>query len=536
MSSPATSKSFTRGAPPPVPFNQRFGKGASPPGGQRKTVSSVGIDGIPWGWHGVSQPSPHASVLTALQRALLPQPSVRGQRSRLAADVLADFAVILCAAWAVNWLQAVVFGSRFLPPHPGWLGSSLFLSAVQYGILFTLLGYSERLYQLATIQSAKNERMLLGKCVIWSALMAGFLSGKAGSLRITLVAVFAILTYFLLLVRRAGRRWFGARRGETRDVKNVLIVGAGALGHKLADYLERSPLEKRTVLGFLDEHGQVGGKIRGKVRDIPFLAQTEFVDEIILAGIQRGTALKAIWEARRCGAAIKLVPDLLGIEPGLSVLEQSGDIPLLTLRQERIPPFGLALKRTLDIMGSAVALILAGPLLGAIAVAIRLDSSGPILYMAPRVGFKGRRFACYKFRTMVADADKKKLEFLRRNERQGAFFKIQNDPRITHVGRFLRRYSLDELPQLWNVFRGGMSLVGPRPHPLDDFARYRTQDMKRLQVIPGLTGLWQVTARQDPSFEHSMTLDREYIEHWSLAGDFRILFKTVAAVLQGSGS
>src|SRR5208282_6421092 len=122
------------------------------------------------------------------------------------------------------------------------------------------------------------------------------------------------------------------------------------------------------------------------------------------------------------------------------------------------------------------------------------------------------------------------------NQRERPIFKIDDDPRITRAGRFLRRYSFDELPQLWNVLRGEMSLVGPRPHPLDDFSRYRTQDLKRLRAIPGLTGLWQVTARQDPSFERNLTLDREYIEHWSLAGDFRILFKTVAAVLQGSGS
>jgi len=491
---------------------------------------------MPWSWQGISQPSPHASVLTALQRALLPQPSTRGQRSRLAADVLADFTVIFCAAWAVNWLRAVTFGSQLLPPHPGWFGNSFLQSALQFGIVLTLLGYSERLYELATIQSARNERVVLGKCVVWSALMADLLSGKAGSAQITLVAAFALLTYFLLLARRAGRRWLSARRRAAADVKNVLIVGAGPLGQKLADHLEHSPLEKRAVVGFLDDHVPVGGKIRGRVRDIPFLAQTEFVDEIILAGVQRETALKAIWEARRCGTDIKLVPELFGIDPGPPIMEQLGDIPVLTLRQERIPPLGFALKRILDIVGSAVGLVLSGPLLAAIALAIRLDSPGPILYTAPRIGFKGRRFTCYKFRTMVADADEKKHELLLQNERRGAFFKIQNDPRITRVGRCLRRYSLDELPQLWNVLRGEMSLVGPRPHPLDDFGRYRIQDLKRLQAIPGLTGLWQVTARQDPSFERNLTLDREYIEHWSLAGDFRILFKTVAAVLQGSGS
>jgi exopolysaccharide biosynthesis polyprenyl glycosylphosphotransferase len=467
---------------------------------------------------------------------LLPQPSVRGQRSRLAADVLADFTVIFCAAWVVSWLQAVISEPEFPSPHPGLFGNSGPRSVLLYGILFTLLGYSERLYQLATIQSAGSERVVLRKCVIWSALMASLFSGRAGSLQIAPIAVFALLTYFLLLARRAVRRWLSAHRKEVRDVRNVLIVGAGVLGRQLADHLEHSPLEKRAVLGFLDEHAPVGGKIRGRVRDLPFLVQTEFIDEVILAGVQRETALQAIWHARKCGTDIKLVPELFGSSQQAPTLEQLGNTPVLTLGRERIPPFGFAFKRIVDILGSAVGLVLSVPLIGLIAAAIRLDSPGPILYKAPRVGFKARRFTCYKFRTMVADADEKKHELLLRNERRGAFFKIQNDPRITRVGRFLRRYSLDELPQLWNVLRGEMSLVGPRPHPLDDFSRYRIQDLKRLQAIPGLTGLWQVTARQDPSFERNLTLDREYIEHWSLAGDFIIIFKTVAAVLQGSGS
>ena len=491
---------------------------------------------MPRSWQDIPPVSAPASVLGTFQRALLPQPSVRGQRLRLAINVLSDFAVIFCTAWAVSRLQAAVSGEQLLPTESGLFGSSLLQSTLFYGLLFTLLGYSERLYQLATIQSANQERLVVGKCVVWSALIAGLVSAQRGVLYLAAVGVFALLAYFLLLARRAASRWLSVHRGETPDVKNVLIVGAGALGQKLAEHLENSPLEKRAVLGFLDEDHPVGGAIRGRVRDLPLLAQTEFADEIILAGVQRETALKAIWEARRCGIDVKLVPELFGAGPEAPHLEQLGEVPVLTLRQERIPPLGFALKRAFDILGSALGLMVLGPVLGLIALVIRLDSSGPILYRAPRVGFKGRRFTCYKFRTMVADADEKKPALLRRNERQGAFFKIQNDPRITRVGYCLRRYSLDELPQLWNVLRGEMSLVGPRPHPLDDFARYRIQDLKRLRAIPGLTGLWQVTARQDPSFERNLQLDREYIEHWSLAGDFRILFKTIAAVLQGSGS
>lgn len=205
-------------------------------------------------------------------------------------------------------------------------------------------------------------------------------------------------------------------------------------------------------------------------------------------------------------------------------------------RQESAQVFPLFLKRAADVSLSALLLILTAPLLAAIGLAIRLDSPGPIFYRAQRAGKKGRGFFCCKFRTMVADADQTK-DFLRRqNEREGPTFKLTHDPRITCAGRFLCRYSLDELPQLWNVLRGEMSLVGPRPHPLDDIARYAFDHLRRLDVIPGMTGLWQVTARNDPSFQRNLRLDLEYIEHWSLWLDLRILYKTVFAVLEGTGT
>ena len=170
-------------------------------------------------------------------------------------------------------------------------------------------------------------------------------------------------------------------------------------------------------------------------------------------------------------------------------------------------------------MISAIALCVTFPLMAVIAMLIKLTSPGQALYRAQRVGLKGRRFSCYKFRTMVSDADELKDGLRAKNERQGPCFKLAADPRITCVGRWLRRYSLDELPQLWNVLRGEMSMVGPRPHPLDDFSRYRLDHLRRLDVTPGITGLWQVTARRDPSFQRNMTLDLEYIEHWSLGMD-----------------
>lgn len=202
---------------------------------------------------------------------------------------------------------------------------------------------------------------------------------------------------------------------------------------------------------------------------------------------------------------------------------------------ELISGAGLAMKRTTDLLGSITALALLWPLMLLISVAIKWESRGPILYRAPRVGRLGRRFTCYKFRTMVAHADEMKPELLHRNERRGPFFKIADDPRITRLGRILRRYSLDELPQFWNILRGEMSLVGPRPHPIDDVARYSREHHSRLMAKPGLTGLWQISARTNPSFRECMRLDTSYITNWSWVLDFKILLRTLPAVVAGKG-
>jgi lipopolysaccharide/colanic/teichoic acid biosynthesis glycosyltransferase len=197
---------------------------------------------------------------------------------------------------------------------------------------------------------------------------------------------------------------------------------------------------------------------------------------------------------------------------------------------------GLFLKRIVDISFSAIALLFFLPLLFVIALAIKLESPGPVIYPSLRAGKNGRPFFCYKFRTMFKGADELRDSLRRFNERRDPFFKIAEDPRVTRLGRIFRKYSLDELPQFWNVLKGDMSLVGPRPHPVDDYARYRPEDHRRLEVKPGITGLWQVIARRDPSFETCMALDLEYMKRWNLLLDFKILLRTVPAVLWGEGS
>jgi exopolysaccharide biosynthesis polyprenyl glycosylphosphotransferase len=197
---------------------------------------------------------------------------------------------------------------------------------------------------------------------------------------------------------------------------------------------------------------------------------------------------------------------------------------------------GLIFKRLFDLLFASVALTLVSPLLLVIAIAVKLDSPGPVFYQSERIGKKARVFHCMKFRTMVQDADQRRAEVMHLNERDSVLFKIENDPRITRLGRFLRKYSLDELPQFFNVLRGDMSVVGPRPPIASEVKKYKLSHLRRLQVTPGITGLWQVQGRRDPSFASYVSLDVTYIDNWSIWLDFKIILRTVFVVFAGTGS
>jgi lipopolysaccharide/colanic/teichoic acid biosynthesis glycosyltransferase len=217
-------------------------------------------------------------------------------------------------------------------------------------------------------------------------------------------------------------------------------------------------------------------------------------------------------------------------------VEQLGEFTVRVMYREPIPEPELFVKRLIDIVGSAAGLIVLSPIFAAIALAIKLDTPGPVYYKAKRVGRKAKKFRCLKFRTMGIDADVIKNDLRYLNEREGPFFKIAEDPRVTRVGKILRKYSLDELPQLWNVLRGEMSLVGPRPHPVDDYKQYKIEHLRRLDVTPGITCLWQIIARHDPSFERALALDTQYIENWSFLLDLRILLRTIPSLIKGTGA
>lgn len=412
---------------------------------------------------------------------------------------------------------------------------SLLGIAVLHAALITLIGRTAGLYSGQS--DLRNRPRILGRSVLWATTLLCFAYAMQGApwATSTLIIGAGTLHFGVLLMWR--QLSCGQRHDHPRQyVRNVLIVGAGTVGRRVAAYLENHSEEARAVYGFLDNDRLSADRVIGRVRELARLARTGFVDEVILAAPQdRDLTLRVVRDARRLHLDVKLVPELFGCSPSSYEVEQIGGMPVICLHAEPLPSAGLALKRCFDVIGASFALTVLSPLLALIAVFIKLDSSGPVFYRAPRAGRKGHLFRCYKFRTMVSNADDLKTNLRQINQRSGPFFKMADDPRITPLGRLLRRYSLDELPQLWNVLKGDMSLVGPRPHPVDDFAAYDIEHLARLDMTPGITGLWQVTARRDPSFQRGMALDREYIRTWSLVSDMRILLKTFMAVARGSG-
>jgi exopolysaccharide biosynthesis polyprenyl glycosylphosphotransferase len=324
-----------------------------------------------------------------------------------------------------------------------------------------------------------------------------------------------------------------SRAASGLGVRRALIVGAGQSGKELALYLKANALLGYSVVGFLDEENTPEVDVLGSLNQLSQVVQSQFIDDVFVSGAIDPFLLgKLRDEAALCRVNLQMVP---GISHYTGPWRYIGNLPVNVLRYQPIPRIGLFFKRVLDVTGAALGLILSLPLFCIVAVLICLDSPGPVFYRAARVGKRGWRFKCLKFRTMRADADAVKAQLRLQNQRCGPTFKIEHDPRITRLGKYLRTYSIDELPQLWNVLIGDMSLVGPRPHPLDDYERYELDHRVRLSVTPGVTGLWQITARSDPSFERNMQLDLEYIRNWSFWGDLKILLGTIPAVIRGEG-
>ncbi|RLB89432.1 MAG: sugar transferase, partial [Deltaproteobacteria bacterium] len=361
-----------------------------------------------------------------------------------------------------------------------------------------------------------------------------------------IIALFAGLDFIILFMARIGFIWYFRRaiqKGE--NFLKILIIGTGDRAAGLSEALQHRSEWGIDIVGHLDPDPERvgwdinGSPVLGTVGDITSILKDHVIDEVILA-IPR-TIIKDVeaiaYACEEEGVKLRFMADVFDLKVARIRLVELGRIPLLTLEPVAQDELKLLVKRVFDLTATLLTMPVLLPLIGVIAIAIKLDSPGPVFFVQERVGLKKRLFPMFKFRSMVQDAEEKMKDLEDLNEAAGPIFKIADDPRITRVGKFLRKTSLDEIPQFFNVLSGEMSLVGPRPMSIRDVDLFdKGIQRKRFSVKPGLTCLWQVSGRSNLPFIKWLELDLTYIENWSLFLDFKILLKTIFVVLKGSGA
>lgn len=473
------------------------------------------------------------------------------RRSSKAWMVLDGLTVLAATTLAVlfEYHMRSILGARRLWPGTLMHGRSEPLQIALLGgfiLTFLLISHKLHLYSPHRIDNILHEQQLtLQACALAGLLLTAaiYLLHVADIPRLIVVITIA-LVWVSVSTRRVLFRIMQYRKyAQGIGARNLFIVGTGPEAHALRRHVESLRHLGYAFKGFIDVPGdrpRTGASSADVVGDLDALferARKQFVEEVFFTvPLERSEMQEVLLKARENGIDVRVLPHTFG---GLALdcpIEYVGQFPSIPLHRGSMPEVALMLKRALDLILSSLLLLFLSPLLLAIAILIRLDSPGPIFYRSDRIGKKGRVFKCIKFRTMVADADRRLAELKHLNERQGVLFKMANDPRITPLGRMLRKYSLDELPQFLNVLKGDMSIVGPRPPIGSEVREYKLDHLRRLDVTPGITGLWQVYARQDPSFDSYISLDLAYVEHWTIWLDLKIILRTVGVVFSGTGS
>lgn len=422
--------------------------------------------------------------------------------------------------------------------------------ALAIGLVWPALLWREKLYHTQRISTLASQWGRLARAHAFGALALAALIFASRQIWISrsLLGIFLVTSFLLLGAERtAVLAGLHSLRRRGRNTRNVVVVGIREAAAELATAAAEHPEWGWRLLGFLrvsDEPRETPleastlSPVLGTVRDLPEILENEVVDEIVfcVAASELEQVKDAVAEAELRGVNARLVADFMDLKVARTQVGYLNGLPVLTFTTTPQQATGLLCKRLLDGTLAAMALLVFSPLMGAVAALIRLTSDGPVLFRQERVGQNGRTFTLFKFRTMRNGAEPVSTELRVRNEMNGPVFKLRDDPRVTRLGRVLRRWTLDEIPQFWNVLRGDMSLVGPRPPLPHEVAEYKTWQMRRLSMKPGLTGLWQVSGRNEVDFEEWMELDLSYIDNWSLREDLRILARTIPAVLSGRGA
>ena len=423
----------------------------------------------------------------------------------------------------------------------------IFLPACLIGWIY----FSNRfqLYASKRMVPFSREAFDIGKavtiCIAIAAIPSFFLRDEPLS-RIFLVSLWQLQIGSLVLFRFVLRETLRYTRRRGYNYRQIVIVGRNDRADTIVKMVEESPELGMRILGFIDS---ANGKdtlrsfdnytLLGNLDDLEAILREQVVDEVfVLLPIKSFYAEieKILGICESVGVEAKISADLFNIRLAKMHVSLFGDAPLIDYYTGPRMSWQLLLKRLIDIAMSACLLILHAPLFALAAFAIKCTSRGPVFFKQPRVGYNGRTFNCLKFRTMVQNAEELRDGLMNLNEVDGPVFKIRNDPRITGIGRILRKASFDELPQLINVLRGDMSLVGPRPPLPGEVSQYDLSDLRRLSMRPGITCLWQVKGRNRLNFAEWMKLDQAYIDHWSLLLDLRILAQTIPTVLKGTGN
>ena len=429
----------------------------------------------------------------------------------------------------------------FYVPYQYLLFSFTFLLAWFY------LSYRFRLYTSKRLTNFISESLSVSQCIgicFIIAVIPPFFIREYPLSRVFLVYFLTIHAGSLILFRFIVRHFLKHIRLRGYNFRNILIVGRNQRAEKLVKKIKETPEYGIRILGYIDcgnngNHFNCDIDCIGKIEDLERILRDDVVDEVFVSLPIKSfyTEIDQIISiCEQVGVEVKIPTDLFSLKLAKSTVSKYHDIHVIDFFTSPKMTWQLMVKRLIDIFFSLFLLIIFAPLLLVVSTIIKMTSTGPVLFVQQRIGYNGRLFNLFKFRTMVEDAEVMKEELSEINEMRGPVFKIKDDPRITKVGRFLRKTSIDEMPQLVNVLIGEMSLVGPRPPVPNEVSQYNMLDRRRLSMKPGITCIWQVNGRNLLNFNKWMELDRMYIDNWSLWLDIKIIAKTVTTVLKGDGA